>query len=139
MADGSDAAIKKAEALGEAMLASEPRAATARYEPATGRVVVDLVNGCSYAFPVALVQDLQGASPSDLAGVTVDGLGFNLHFPSLDVDLYVPALVAGIFGTRVWMTRELARIAGRATSKAKASAARANGAKGGRPRKAARG
>jgi Protein of unknown function (DUF2442) len=121
------------------MLDSEPRASAARYEPATGRVVLDLVNGCSYAFPVALVQDLRGASDSDLAGVKVDGLGFNLHFPALDADLYVPALVSGIFGTRAWMARELARIAGRKTSTAKATAARANGAKGGRPRKLARG
>jgi hypothetical protein len=51
----------------------------------------------------------------------------------------VPALVAGIFGTKRWMTGELARIAGRVRSPAKASAARANGAKGGRPRKVGQG
>jgi hypothetical protein len=62
-----------------------------------------------------------------------------LRWASLDVDLYVPALVAGIFGTRSWMTRELAAIAGRSKSAAKAAAARANGKKGGRPRKVARG
>ena len=67
----------------------------------------------------------------------VDEVGFNLHWPALDVDLYVPALVSGIFGTRAWMTSELARLAGKATSPAKAAAARSNGAKGGRPRKAA--
>jgi hypothetical protein len=139
MADVTDADLKRAEARGQAMLASEPRASAARYEPATGRVVVDLMNGCSYAFPAALVQDLQGASDDDLAGIQVDGLGFNLRFPALDADLYVPALVSGIFGTRAWMARELARIAGRRTSEAKALAARANGAKGGRPRKSARG
>jgi hypothetical protein len=72
-----------------------------------------------------------------LAQVEVDGAGFNLHWPTLDVDLYVPALVAGIFGTRAWMTRELARRAGLATSPAKAEAARRNGARGGRPRKTA--
>jgi hypothetical protein len=139
MASASDAELKKAEALGQAMLASEPRASAVRYERATGRVVVDLVNGCSYAFPAALVQDLQGASEEDLAGVQVDGLGFNLHFPTLDADLYVPALVSGLFGTQAWMARELARIAGRKTSTAKTLAARANGAKGGRPRKVSRG
>jgi len=53
------------------------------------------------------------------------------------VDLCVPALVSGIFGTRAWMTRELARAAGRTKSPAKAAAARSNGAKGGRPRKIA--
>ena len=134
MADVSDADLQRAEALGKSMLATEPRAMAAHYEPASGRVVVELVNGCSYAFPAALVQDLQGASAADLADIQVDGLGFNLHVPALDADLYVPALVSGIFGTRAWMTRELARIAGRKTSAAKASAARVNGAKGGRPR-----
>jgi len=139
MAGVTDADFKRAAAVGETMLHSEPRASAARYEPATRRVVIDLVNGCSYAFPAVLVQDLQDASDDDLRAVQVDGLGFNLHFPSLDADLYVPALVSGLFGTRVWMTRELARIAGQQTSPAKAMAARANGAKGGRPRKAARG
>jgi hypothetical protein len=135
----TDTELAVAEARGRAMLESEPRAMAARYDRATGRVVVDLVNGCTYAFPAELVQDLQGANPEALAGVEVDGLGFNLHWPALDADLYVPALVSGIFGTRSWMNRELARLAGQATSPAKAAAARSNGAKGGRPRKAAHG
>jgi hypothetical protein len=41
--------------------------------------------------------------------------------------------MAGLFGTRSHMARR----AGQATSPAKAAAARANGAKGGRPRKTA--
>jgi hypothetical protein len=139
MADVTDRALMQAEARGREMLETEPRAAAAHYDPATGRVVVDLVNGCSYAFPASLVQDLQGASRVALSRVEVDGMGFNLHWPTLDVDLYVPALVSGIFGTRAWMARELARIAGRATSPKKAAAARANGARGGRPRKRAQG
>jgi hypothetical protein len=117
----------------------EPRAVAAHFDRATGRVVIDLVNGYTYAFPAQLVQDLSGASLDALADVEVDGLGFNPHGPALDTDLYVPALVAGIFGTRAWMTRARTRVAGRAPSPAKAAAARSNGAKGGRPRKEARG
>lgn len=63
------------------------------------------------------------------------GKGYGLHWEELDVDLSLPGLMAGIFGTRTWMARR----AGQATSAAKAAAARANGAKGGRPRKAAGG
>jgi hypothetical protein len=137
MVDVTDAQLKAAEARGRKMFETEPRAASARYDQATGRVMVDLVNGCAYAFPTQLVQELHGASHGDLANVEVDGLGFNLHWPALDVDLYVPALVSGIFGTRAWMAREMARAAGRTTSPAKAAAARSNGAKGGRPRKIA--
>ena len=137
MADAIDAQIIAAERRGREMLQTEPRAATACFDAATGRVVIELANRCSYAFPASLVQDLQGASAGDLAVIEVDGAGFNLHWPKLDVDLYVPALVSGVFGTRDWMTAGLARMAGRTTSPAKASAARANGAKGGRPRKVA--
>ena len=124
-----------AEERGRKMLESEPRASAARYDRDTGRVEIDLMNGCLYAFPTKLVQDLQSASPDDLAVVEVDGLGFNLHFPALDVDLYVPLLVSGLFGTRAWMARALAQMAGRTSTVAKAAAARANGAMGGRPRK----
>jgi hypothetical protein len=135
VASVTEAQLEAAEARGRKMLETEPRAVAARYDPAAGRVVIDLANGCIYAFPPQLVQDLQGATCDDLAEVAVDGAGFNLHWPTLDVDLYVPALMAGIFGTRAWLTRELARAAGQARSPAKAAAARANGAKGGRPRK----
>src|SRR5450631_4242516 len=110
MVNVTEAQLEAAELSGRKMLESEPRASAAHYDQASGRVVVDLVNGCTYAFPAQLVQDLHGASPEALAGVEVDGLGFNLHWPALDADLYVPALVSGIFGTRAWMTRALARV-----------------------------
>jgi hypothetical protein len=139
MASTTEAQLEAAEARGRDMLATEKRAVSALYDRTTGRVVVDLTNGCSYAFPAQLVQDLQGAAEDDLVTVAVDGMGFNLHWPALDVDLFVPALLAGVFGTRAWMARELARVGGQARSAAKTKAARANGAKGGRPRKTVRG
>ncbi len=49
-----------------------------------------------------------------MVDVKVDGVGLNLHGPALEVHLYVPALVAGIFGTKAWMARELARHEGQA-------------------------
>ena len=127
-----------AEARGRELLETVPRAAQASYDRSTGRVTIELTNGCSYAVPARLVQDLNGAADDQLAAVEVDGLGFNLHWPALDADLYVPALIAGVFGTRAWMIRELAGHAGQTKSPAKAAAARTNGAKGGRPRKATR-
>jgi hypothetical protein len=79
MASMTDAQLESAEARGRAMLATEIRASAAHYDRPTRRVVVDLTNGCTYAFPARLVQDLQGASDDDLARVAVDGMGFNLH------------------------------------------------------------
>ncbi len=131
--------LAAAEARGEALHADAPRASAVRYEAPTGRVTIDLANGCSYSFPARLVEDLQGATDDQLALIAIDGLGLNLNWPALGVDLFVPALIDGVFGTRAWMTRELARRAGAVKSPAKAAAARANGAKGGRPRKAAGG
>jgi hypothetical protein len=133
----TESQLKTAEARGRKELQSEPRAVGAHYDRRSGHVVVTLANGCVYAFPPKLVEDLQEASPRALEGVEVDGAGLNLHWPTLVVDLYVPALVAGVFGTRTWMTRELASIAGRTKSPAKAAAARKNGRKGGRPRQVA--
>jgi len=133
MADLTDAVIDAALARGRAARAHEPRAAAARYDRASGRVIVDLENGCTFAFPPRLAQGLETASDDQLAAIEILGKGYGLHWDELDVDLSLPGLMAGIFGTKVWMARR----AGQSTSVAKSAAARANGAKGGRPRKSA--
>jgi len=131
MAELIDAAIDAALERGRVAHASEPRATTARYDHASGRVIVDLENGCTFAFPPRLAQGLEGATDDQLAAVELLGRGYGLHWEELDVDLSLPGLMAGLFGTKAWMARR----AGQTTSAAKAAAARANGAKGGRPRK----
>ena len=133
MVELTDTAIDAALERGHAAHANEPRAAAARYDRSSGRVIVDLENGCTFAFPPRLAQGLEAASDNQLAAVEILGRGYGLHWEELDVDLSLPGLMAGIFGTKAWMARR----AGQATSAAKAAAARANGAKGGRPRKAA--
>ena len=104
---------KRPKPVGGRRWKTEPRAVAARYSRKTGRVTVDLANGCAYLFPADLVQVLSKASPDELASVEVVGAGFNLHWPKLDADVYVPALVAGIFGTKDWMRKAMARQAGR--------------------------
>src|SRR5580693_7761422 len=131
MAEMSDAEIDEAAARGRAARAAEPRAASVRYDRRRERMVVDLSNGCSFAFPPRLVEGLSEASDDALSAVEILGAGYGLHWEALDVDLSVPGGLAGLFGTRAYMARQ----AGRATSPAKANAARRNGAKGGRPRK----
>ena len=131
-----DTQIEQAKKAGVAALENEPRAKVARYSPTRRQVVVELTNGCSFIFPVDKAQGLAGASNKDLADVKVLGKGFGLHWEKLDADLSIPSLVVGIFGSKAWM-RELARRGGATTSPTKAAAARANGAKGGRPRKSA--
>jgi hypothetical protein len=131
MTELTDKEIDAALAQGREAASVEPRAASARYDPRLDRIVVELTNGCTFAFPPRLAQGLEQATVDELAEVEVLGTGYGLHWETLDVDFTVPGLLAGIFGTRSYMARH----AGRATSPAKAAAARANGAKGGRPRK----
>jgi hypothetical protein len=133
MADLSDAEIDAALERGRAAGLHEPRAAAARYDRRTGRVIVRLTNGCMFAFPPRLAQGLESATEAQLGQIEILGAGYGLHWEALDVDLTIPGLMAGLFGTRAYMAQQ----AGRATSPAKAAAARANGAKGGRPRRSA--
>ena len=131
MAELTDREIAAAEERGRIMMETQPRAASARYDPKSERIIVDLTNGATFAFPPRLVQGLENATAEQLAEIEVLGMGFGLHWETLDVDFSVAGLVNGIFGTAKWMAAR----AGRAISPAKAAAARANGAKGGRPRK----
>ncbi|MGI4745309.1 MAG: DUF2442 domain-containing protein [Janthinobacterium lividum] len=133
MADPTDAEIDVALERGRAAQLTEPRARTCRYDCATGRIVVELTNGCVFAFPACLGEGLDQASDEDLAQVEILGGGSGLHWEVLDADLSVPGLLSGLFGTRIHMARQ----AGRTPSPAKAAAARSNGLKGGRPRKQA--
>jgi hypothetical protein len=133
-----DAEIDVARRRGERLALTEPRATDARYDAASGRVIVNLANGCTFAFPARALQGLDEARDEDLARVELLGDGYGLHWEALNADFTVPGLLMGLFGTRAWMAREQARHAGAATSPAKAAAARENGKKGGRPRGAAR-
>jgi len=131
MREISDAELDAALARGKVAQAAEPRASNARFDHRRGRVIVDLTNGCTFAFPPRLAQGLETATNEQLDRVEILGAGYGLHWEALDVDISIPGLLAGIFGTRAYMARQ----AGRTTSPAKASAARSNGAKGGRPKK----
>ncbi|MGN6468892.1 MAG: DUF2442 domain-containing protein [Rhizobiaceae bacterium] len=135
MAEITNAEFEAASKRGRRIAVNEPRAASARYDRRRDRIVVELTNGCTFAFPPQLAQGLAEASAEQLSQVEVLGAGYGLHWEALDIDFTVPGLLAGIFGTRSHM----ARMAGGTTSPAKAAAARANGAKGGRPRKSGAG
>lgn len=128
----SDKQVEAAEERGRIAMETEPRATSARYDAKSGRIVVELTSGATFAFPPDLAQGLCDATPAQLAEIEVSPAGFGLHWPQIDVDYGVPGLMNGIFGTARWMAAR----AGRATSAKKAASSRENGKKGGRPRKA---
>lgn len=135
MADTVEEMLAQATTAGSALVAEGGLARTARYDHARQELCITLLNGASVAIPAHLIEVLRDAPADARGGVEVAGVGYGLHWPELDLDLSIPALLSGIFGTRRWLDENRARIAGRSRSPAKGAAARSNGAKGGRPRK----
>lgn len=131
----SDSDIAQAEQRMAQRLASGPHAVAARYDRRVSRVMVTLSSGLELAFPPHMAEGLADAKPADLAVIEITPTGLGLHWPRLDADLYLPALLQGVFGSPRWMAGLLGRSGGLARSAAKVAAARANGRKGGRPRK----
>jgi len=127
--------VPQASEQGQLRQAQAVQAVAARFDSRKKRVVVDMANGASFSFPPALAQGLADARPAELAVIEISPMGTGLHWPQLDADLSVEGLLTGVFGSRAWMREHAAR-AGRVTSPQKAIAARNNGVKGGRPRKA---
>lgn len=111
---------------------SEPRAVTVEHIPNLNLLIVLLSNQRRLVIPVEDVQGLGAATHRQMQHYELIGRGTGISFPELDVDLYVPALIEGVYGNRRWMA-QLGKKGGKAKTEAKRLAARANGAKGGRP------
>jgi len=128
------AQIAQARQVGAELDDTELCAVKAWYEMVSQRVFIELKNGVVMGFPHTLLQGLEDATPEQLVEVEITPSGYGLHWESLDVDLGVPQLAAGIFGTQKWMS-EMGRQGGKVKSDAKAKASRENGKRGGRPRR----
>jgi hypothetical protein len=123
-----------ARALGQARAQDPSAVVGARYDPEKALIELEFAGGSSMTIPRNVVPELERASASKMESIVVSPAGDALSWPSLDVDVYVPGLVERAFGTRLFAAAT-GRRGGRRRSKAKAAAAKANGAKGGRPRK----
>jgi hypothetical protein len=58
--------------------------------------------------------------------------GLGLHRPKLDADVYVPALLQGVLGSRQWTAAQLGKAGGQARCAGKAASPRENGRRGSR-------
>jgi hypothetical protein len=132
--DKSMASLEQAKAQALLDMQNTPRAIKAKFDARKKMVMVDLSNGATFGFPAHLAQGLESATVAQLSQIEISPMGTGLSWPLLDADLTVEGLLHGVFGGRAWMRAHAAK-AGRVRSQAKAIAARANGALGGRPRK----
>lgn len=130
----TDEAFEAATLLGRKEQA-EYCAARAYFDKRLGKIVVELESGWEIAFPPGAIQGLEAASDDDLDDVELSPSGLGLHFPTLDVDLSVPALFHQQTGSKQWMAQQLGKAGGSVVSSRKSAAARENGKRGGRPKR----
>ena len=81
-----DREIDRALARGRRRAVSEPQAERAHYERRTGRVVVDLTNGCSFVFPARSLQGLAQATDAELAELETALAAAGIDVPELSAD-----------------------------------------------------
>ncbi len=117
--------------------ARTPRAISAHYDRRTKRIVIELSSRLIVSFSPGDVEGLEHAAPSQLNEMDISPSGFGIHFPAVDADLYVPALLEGFLGSKTWMASRLGQVGGQSRSKAKQTASRTNGRLGGRAKKVA--
>jgi hypothetical protein len=101
MAELTTEQFEAAKARGEARLRG-PRAESAHYDAGRGRIIVRLTTGVEIGFAPQDAEGLQHAKRDELAVIEVDAFGLGIHFPQLDADFYVPALLEGVLGSKGW-------------------------------------
>ncbi len=104
----TDEEFAAANARGAERRATTPWAVRARYDRHRRRVIVRLSSGMDLAFDPKEHQGLSAATAEQLAEVEIGGVGYGLHWPRIDADVYVPALLQGITGSKTWMARRAA-------------------------------
>ena len=102
MADLTTGQFDAARSRGDTLLQG-PRAESVHYDAGRDRVIVRLTTGVEIGFAPHDAQGLQRASLEDLLTIELDPFGLGIHFPRLDADVYVPALLQGLLGSESWM------------------------------------
>ncbi|HYV96586.1 MAG TPA: DUF2442 domain-containing protein, partial [Gemmatimonadaceae bacterium] len=109
------------------------RASEVAYDQQQARILLELTNGTLFGFSPSSIPAIRHLTADEVASVTLSPGGSGLLWDALDIQLSVPGILIAAFG-RSALFREMGRIAGKTRSEAKASAARRNGKKGGRPK-----
>lgn len=84
---------------------TKPYAAAAWFNSTDQKVYVRLADESIVSWPYYLLQDLHKATADQLEQIELSPSGEGLHWPALDVDLWIPALQQGLYGTAAWMIK----------------------------------
>lgn len=84
-------------------MSGTPTATAARYDEQRHVLVVRFSDGHTLQLNPDRIQGLENAQPCQLQNCERSPSGLGLHFPELDADVYLPALLDGKFGTSQWM------------------------------------
>jgi len=85
--------FEEANRRGKEMLAKYPAAVAVHYDCSLARLVIALSNGERIAVAPQSIQGLEQVRPEDLADAQISPYGQGIHFPAIDADIYIPALL----------------------------------------------
>ena len=98
-----DEQIERANRRAQKLEASHPKAVSARFDRGMDQIVIRLSSRLDVAFSPRDAEGIQGATPAQLEPIEISPSGFGIHFPKLDADIYLPALLEGFLGSKRWM------------------------------------
>lgn len=129
----TDAEIDQAVRQGQAYDRTATKINEAHYDPQRDMLIAHLSTGATLTVPRSAVPFLNALSPDAIGDPDVEPPGYALWFERPEIGVRLETLLEAGVGT---LARDIAaRALGASKSPAKTTAVRANGAKGGRPRK----
>jgi len=110
---GTNSELEAAKRRADATLRRTLHATHVRYDRKSDRIVIPLSSGIEVAFRPRETQGLEDATPHQLGPIEIPPSGLGIHFPTLDANIYLPALLKGFLGSRRWTMSRFGKLGAR--------------------------